>query len=112
VTYYENNRPRQFYPDFIVTIRDADGSETMWLAETKREMRLNVALKNAAAYQWCERMSATKYGQWRYLCAQRVALTAALGKDIRSFSELAAVLQAEVPKTTTAEPAATGSPIS
>jgi hypothetical protein len=46
VTYYENNRPRQFYPDFIVAVRNDDGTETMWLAETKGEMRLNVPLKN------------------------------------------------------------------
>ena len=49
VTYYEHNRPRQFYPDFIVTVREKDGKETMWLAETKGEMRTNVPLKNGAA---------------------------------------------------------------
>ena len=107
VTYYENNRPRQFYPDFIVTVRNDDGPETMWLAETKGEMRLNVPLKNAGAHQWCEKMSATKYGPWRYLFAQQVPLTAAFAKDIKTFNELAAVLQAAAPKTTTAVPATT-----
>jgi hypothetical protein len=89
VTYYENNRPRQFYPDFIVAVRNGDGSETMWLAETKGEMRLNVQLKNGAARQWCDKMSATKYGKWRYLFAQQVPLTAALNRSIRTFSQLA-----------------------
>jgi hypothetical protein len=89
VTYYENNRPRQFYPDFIVAVRNADGSETMWLAETKGEMRLNVQLKNGAARQWCEKMSATKYCQWRYLFAQQVPLTAALNSSVSTFTALA-----------------------
>jgi type III restriction enzyme len=89
VTYYENNRPRQFYPDFIVAVRNADGSETMWLAETKGEMRLNVQLKNDAASQWCNKMSATKYDQWRYLFAQQVPLTATLNTAIKTFAELA-----------------------
>jgi len=111
VTYYENNRPRQFYPDFIVTVRNDDGTETMWLAETKGEMRLNVALKNAGAYQWCEKMSATRYGPWRYLFGQQVALTAAFAKGVKTFNELASVLQAAVPKTTTAVPTATALPI-
>jgi len=92
VTYYENNRPRQFYPDFIVVVQNADSSETMWLAETKGEMRLNVPLKNAAAEQWCIKMSATKYGTWRYLFAQQIPLTAALAKGIKTFNELAATL--------------------
>jgi restriction endonuclease len=39
VTYYENNRPRQYYPDFIIAARDANGREVMWLAETKGEVR-------------------------------------------------------------------------
>jgi type III restriction enzyme len=89
VTYYENNRPRQFYPDFVVAVRNANASETMWLAETKGEMRVNVPLKNAAANQWCEKMSATKYGRWRYLFAQQVPLTAALNSSIETFAQLA-----------------------
>jgi hypothetical protein len=74
VTYYEHNRPRQFYVDFIVVARDRSGKECMWLAETKGEMRTNVPLKNAAAEMWCQKMSATKYGQWRYLFAQQLKL--------------------------------------
>ena len=94
VTYYENNRPRQFYPDFIVTVRTKDGKETMWLAETKGEMRTNVPLKNGAARLWCEKMSATRYGQWDYLFAQQIKLTAALATSVDTFEELAAKLRA------------------
>lgn len=61
VTYYESNRPRQYYPDFIVAARDASGREVMWLAETKGEIRPNTALKREAARLWCEKMSGTKY---------------------------------------------------
>jgi type III restriction enzyme len=97
VTYYENNRPRQFYPDFIVAVRNRDGSETMWLAETKGEMRTNVTLKNEAAKLWCEKMSATKYGQWRYLFAQQLKLESALAKGIDTFAGLAKELGAVTP---------------
>ena len=62
VTYYESNRPRQYYPDFIIATRDADGREVMWIAETKGEIRPNTALKSDAARLWCEKMSGTKYG--------------------------------------------------
>jgi hypothetical protein len=72
VTYYESNRPRQYFPDFIIAARDVEGRDVMWLAETKGEIRLNTALKSEAARLWCEKMSGTKYGQWRYLfVAQR-----------------------------------------
>ena len=60
VTYYESNRPRQYYPDFIVVTRDKDGREVTWLAETKGEMRPNTALKSQAARLWCEKMSGTQ----------------------------------------------------
>ena len=88
VTYYEHNRPRQFYPDFIVAVRGKDGTEVMWLAETKGEMRTNVLLKNGAAEQWCEKMSTTKYGKWRYLFAQQLKLESALKKGASTFAEL------------------------
>ena len=92
VTYYEHNRPRQFYPDFIVRSREDDGKETMWLAETKGEMRTNVPLKNGAAELWCEKMSTTKYGQWRYLFAQQLKLEKALIKGPTTFVKLASEL--------------------
>jgi len=92
VTYYEQNRPRQFYPDFIVVVRDKDGAEVMWLAETKGEMRVNVPLKNGAAELWCENMSTTKYGNWRYLFAQQMKLEKALNQGAATFTALAAEL--------------------
>lgn len=92
VTYYESNRPRQYYPDFIIAARDADGREVMWLAETKGEVRPNTALKSEAARLWCEKMSATKYGQWRYLFVQQKKLEAALASGVRSLADLAVAL--------------------
>ena len=92
VTYYESNRPRQYYPDFIIVGRDQDGREAMWLAETKGEIRPNTALKSEAARLWCEKMSGTKYGQWRYLFIQQRKLVAALAAGVRSLSELSDAL--------------------
>jgi type III restriction enzyme len=93
VTYYEQNRPRQFYPDFIVAVREKDGRETIWVAETKGEMRTNVELKNMAARLWCEKMSSTKYGQWRYLFAQQLKLEKAMKMGVSTFAELASQLE-------------------
>jgi len=89
VTYYESNRPRQYYPDFIVVSRDIDGREVMWLAETKGEIRPNTALKSEAARLWCEKMSGTKYGQWRYLFVQQRKLESSLAAGVKSLAEMA-----------------------
>jgi SOS-response transcriptional repressor LexA len=89
VTYYESNRPRQYYPDFIIAARDAEGREVMWLAETKGEERPNTALKSEAARIWCEKMSGTRYGQWRYLFVPQRKLEAVLAAGVRSLTELA-----------------------
>jgi SOS-response transcriptional repressor LexA len=89
VTYYESNRPRQYYPDFVIATRDKDGREVMWLAETKGEIRPNTALKSEAARLWCEKMSGTKYGQWRYLFVQQRKLETALAGRVKSLAELA-----------------------
>lgn len=92
VTYYESNRPRQYYPDFIIAARDKDGREVIWLAETKGEVRTNTALKSEAARLWCEKMNGTKYGQWRYLFVQQKKLEAALASGVASLAELAQAL--------------------
>jgi len=89
VTYYESNRPRQYFPDFIVVAKDAEGREEMWLAETKGEIRANTALKSEAARLWCEKMSGTKYGRWRYLFAPQRKLEIALAAGAKSLAELA-----------------------
>jgi hypothetical protein len=88
VTYYEGNRPRQYYPDFIITARDKAGRETTWVAETKGEIRSNTSLKTQAASLWCEKMSATRYGQWRYLFVPQRDFDRAVGYA-RSVGELA-----------------------
>ena len=88
VTYYEGNRPRQYYPDFIIAARNAVGREDMWLAETKGEIRPNTALKGQAAQLWCEKMSKTKYGQWQYLMVEQKKLKAALALGAGSLAEL------------------------
>ena len=98
VTYYEGNRPRQYYPDFIVVTREADGREVTWLAETKGEVRLNTALKSEAAQLWCEKMSRTTYGAWRYLFLQQRKLEASLTSGVRSLTDLAASLVVPQPK--------------
>jgi hypothetical protein len=69
-----------------------DGKETMWLAETKDEMRTNVPLKNGSAELWCEKMSTTRYGRWHYLFAPQLKLEKALSKGTSAFANLAADL--------------------
>lgn len=92
VTYYESNRPRQYFPDFIVAVREADGREVMWLAETKGEIRPNTALKRHAAELWCEKISATAHGPWRHLFVPQRKLEQALSAGIKSFAMLAEAL--------------------
>lgn len=92
ITYYESNRPRQYYPDFIVTVRSAGGREAMWLAETKGEIRTNTALKREAAELWCSKMSAAPYGVWQYLFVQQKNLESALASGVKSFTELTAAV--------------------
>jgi SOS-response transcriptional repressor LexA len=92
VTYYESNRPRQYYPDFIIAGHDQDGREVMWLAETKGEVRPNTALKSEAARLWCEKMTGTRYGQWRYMFVQQRKLKAALAAGVLSLADLSEAL--------------------
>jgi type III restriction enzyme len=89
VTYYEGNRPRQYYPDFLIAARHKDGREVMWLAETKGEIRPNTTLKSEAARLWCDKMSSTKYGPWRYLFVPQRKLEIALATGVKTLVELA-----------------------
>jgi type III restriction enzyme len=98
VTYYQNNRPRQYFPDFIVASRGADGNELFWLAETKGEIRPNTALKSEAAKQWCEKMSSTGYGTWRYLFVPQRKFEIDLAAGAKSLKELTVVVAASKPK--------------
>jgi len=88
VTYYEGGRPRQYFPDFIISAREADDREVMWLAETKGEMRLNTSLKSEAARAWCEKMSGSRYGQWRFLFVQQKKLEKSLASGVASLAQL------------------------
>ncbi len=87
VTYYENNRPRQYYPDFVVLVREAD-EEVWWLAETKGEIRPNTALKQQAAEAWCEKMSGTRYGHWQYVLVRQQHFNRATAAKVKSFADL------------------------
>jgi type III restriction enzyme len=71
ITYYENNRPRQYFPDFIVYASDEEGRPVICVAETKGEMRPNTRLKRVATELWCDRMSRTGKARWRYLLVQQ-----------------------------------------
>lgn len=92
VTYYEGNRPRQYYPDFIIVTREVDGREVTWLAETKGEIRPNTALKSEAAALWCEKMSRTIYGHWRYLFVPQRKFEDAVVNGVKSLAVLAGSL--------------------
>jgi type III restriction enzyme len=89
VTYYEGNRPRQYYPDFVIVARRANGRELTWLAETKGEIRPNTALKSESAILWCEKMSRTTYGEWWYLFVPQQKLEGALKQGVKSLAVLA-----------------------
>ncbi|GJQ30467.1 MAG: hypothetical protein HBSAPP03_23510 [Phycisphaerae bacterium] len=103
VTYYEGNRPRQYFPDFIVVVKSPSGAEETWLAETKGEIRPNTALKSEAARMWCDKMSRTAYGTWHYLFVPQRKLESALARGVKSFEEMAKTMKADQP--TLAQPA-------
>jgi phage repressor protein C with HTH and peptisase S24 domain len=88
ITYHENNRPRQYFPDFIVLVKDAQGRETWWLAETKGEVRANTQLKREAAELWCEKITAAGQGIWRHLFLQQRKFEKATAGGAKSFMDL------------------------
>jgi SOS-response transcriptional repressor LexA len=92
VTYYENNRPRQYFPDFIVAVREPGGREVMWLVETKGEIRSNTELKRQAANLWCEKMSKTSYGSWRHLFVEQRKFEYSIERGVKTFVQLAEAL--------------------
>jgi SOS-response transcriptional repressor LexA len=95
ITYYENKRPRQYFPDFVVVVREADGREIHWLAETKGEVRENTKLKREAAELWCQKMSLTAYGTWRYLFVPQRKFERARSSGVSTFADLADTLVRE-----------------
>jgi type III restriction enzyme len=90
VTYYENNRPRQYYPDFIVLQKDAD-ADGWWLIETKGEIRPSTALKRQSAHLWCERMSQAEGESttWRHLFVQQRAFERGQKDGLKTLGALA-----------------------
>lgn len=79
-------------PQLFIAVREKDGKETLWLAETKAELSTNVPLKNGAAEQWCKKMSTTRCGQWGYLYAQQLNREKAMNKGATTFEQLATIL--------------------
>lgn len=88
ITYYEANRPRQYYPDFIIIKRENDGREVIVIAEPKGEIRPNTTLKTEAATLWCERMNSTKYRFWQYLFVPQHEFELCMKRRIRSLDDL------------------------
>lgn len=93
LTYYEGNRPRQYYPDFIVAQKE-DGRRINWLVETKGEVRPNTIIKSEAAELWCKKMSGSTYGEWRYVMAQQRDFEHAIGMGLTTFSGVSKLLRA------------------
>jgi type III restriction enzyme len=89
ITYYEHNRPRQYYPDFIVLARDPSGAEVHYLIETKGEIYPNTATKSEAARLWCQKMSTTTFGPWLYLFVPQPRFVHAQAQNLSSLNDLA-----------------------
>lgn len=89
VTYYENNRPRQYFPDFIV-VQKGQGGEVWWLAETKGEIRTSTGLKQEAAQLWCDRMTRAESENvvWRDLFVQERAFKKAIKEGVKTYEAL------------------------
>ena len=92
VTYYENNRARQYYPDFIVLVRSGDGTNCWYIAETKGEIRTNTELKRQAAELWCDRMTRSGNGVWRHLFVPQRPFERAVADGSETLTDLAARL--------------------
>ena len=89
VTYYENHRPRQYFPDFVVAVKEpAGGREVLWVCETKGEIRPNTALKRKAATDWCDKMSQTRLGRYRHLFVEQKRFETAMNAGIATFADL------------------------
>lgn len=94
VTYYENNRARQYHPDFVVLVRGPHGDDVWYLAETKGEIRTNTELKRQAAELWCDRLTRSGNGTWRHLFVPQRSFERALANDAQTFAQLVEVLAA------------------
>ena len=99
VTYYENNRARQYYPDFVVLVRDEQGKDVWYLAETKGEIRTNTELKRQAAELWCDRLTRSGNGVWRHLFVQQRRFERAMSEGVSRFGDLARSIGDAEPRT-------------
>jgi len=54
---------RHYFPDFVVKLSDTE----FWLIETKGREDVEVALKDQAAWNWCENATKLTQNNWRYL---------------------------------------------
>ena len=54
-----------YYPDWVV-VQKADGGEVNWIVETKGRVWEGTAEKDAAAREWCKRVSEATGKPWKY----------------------------------------------
>jgi type III restriction enzyme len=92
VTYYENNRARQYYPDFLVLVRGPHAQDIWYLAETKGEIRTSTELKRQAAELWCDRLTRSGNGDWRHLFVPQRPFERAMADGVKTFDRLREVL--------------------
>jgi len=57
---------RFYYPDFLA-VQNLNGKEVYWILETKGREDVNVALKDEAIQNWCEKISRQTGQDWKYL---------------------------------------------
>jgi len=57
---------RFYYPDFLA-VQNFEGKEIYWILETKGREDVNVALKDEAIINWCEKISNQTGQDWRYM---------------------------------------------
>jgi type III restriction enzyme len=93
VTYFENGRPRQYYPDFVAVVRGEDRRESFWVVETKGEVHPNTGLKRQAAEDWCRKMSRTQYWRWEYLFVQQRRFNQAMALRVTTLTGLAETIR-------------------
>lgn len=58
---------RKYYPDFVAEQKVSKGRSVMWLIETKGQEDPDVPNKDAAAFDWCDRVTNVTGQEWRYM---------------------------------------------
>jgi len=93
ITYYEGERSRQYFPDFLVEAEGNSIENEMWIIETKGEIHSNTSLKNEAANKWCDRISKTTHGRWRYHLVHQKKFDLAIKAGVKSLKNLICFLE-------------------